>query len=103
MTWVLLAIVVAGMGWCIPGTTAIAQEAGRRFGGAASALQGGLTFTVGALATPLTGLTGHQTVGVMAGLMALLFLCSVIALVATGGEWRLVRRSRSVARNTPGA
>lgn len=84
MTWVLLAFVVAGMGWCIPGTTAIAQEAGRRFGGSASALQGGLTFTVGALATPLTGLTGHQTVAVMAGLMTLFFACSVAALAISG-------------------
>src|SRR6185312_6978698 len=50
LTWVLLALVVAGNGCCIPGTTALAQEAGRRCGGAASALQGGLTFTVGALA-----------------------------------------------------
>ena len=30
MTWVLLGVVVAGMGCCIPGTTAIAQQAGRR-------------------------------------------------------------------------
>jgi MFS transporter, DHA1 family, multidrug resistance protein len=85
VTWVLLAVVVAGMGLCIPGTTAIAQEAGRRSGGAASALQGGLTFTVGAAATPLTGLSGHQTVLVMAGLMALFLLCSVTALLVSGG------------------
>ena len=86
VTWVLLAIVVAGMGLCIPGTTAIAQEAGRRSGGAASALQGGLTFIVGAAATPLTGLTGHQTVVAMAGLMSLFLLCSVAAVVVSGGS-----------------
>ena len=82
-TWTLLAIAVAGMGWCIPGTTAIAQQAGRRYGGAASALQGGTVFVVGALATPLTGLTGHQTVLTMAILMTVLFWCAVTTLVST--------------------
>jgi len=84
VTWVLLGVVVAGMGLSIPGTTAIAQQAGRRFGGSASALQGGLTFTVGALATPLTGVTGHQTVVVMAGLMSTFLLGSVVALLLSG-------------------
>lgn len=87
LTWVLLALVVAGNGCCIPGTTALAQEAGRRSGGAASALQGGLTFTVGALATPLTGLTGHQTVLVLAVLMTAFYSCAV-ALLALSGGWR---------------
>jgi len=84
LVWTLLAIAVAGMGWCIPGTTAIAQQAGRRYGGAASALQGGTVFVVGALATPLTGLTGHQTVLTMAILMTVLFWCAVTTLVSTG-------------------
>jgi MFS transporter, DHA1 family, multidrug resistance protein len=87
LIWVLLALVVAGNGCCIPGTTALAQEAGRRSGGAASALQGGLTFTVGALATPLTGLTGHQTVLVLAVLMTAFYSCAV-ALLALSGGWR---------------
>jgi DHA1 family bicyclomycin/chloramphenicol resistance-like MFS transporter len=86
VTWALLALVVAGMGCCIPGTTALAQQAGRRYGGAASALQGGLTFTVGALATPLTGLTGHQTVAVLSGLMAVFFLASASALLVSGSR-----------------
>ena len=47
------------MGWCIPGTTSLAQEAGRRAGGTASALTGGLTFLVGAAVTPLTGVLGY--------------------------------------------
>jgi DHA1 family bicyclomycin/chloramphenicol resistance-like MFS transporter len=83
VVWTLLALAVAGMGWCIPGTTAIAQQAGRRYGGAASALQGGTVFVVGALATPLTGLTGHQTVLTMAILMTVLFWCAVTTWLAT--------------------
>jgi len=82
-TWVLLAITVAGMGLCIPATTAIAQEVGRRVGGTASALQGGLTFGVGAAATPLTGLTGAQSVAGMAAIMSGLFLCALTALLVS--------------------
>ena len=80
-TWVLLAIMVSGNGLTIPAATTLAQHAGRRSGGTASALQGGLTFTVGALATPLTGVTGHQTVLAMALLSVVLFSCAVALLV----------------------
>lgn len=83
VVWAVLAVIVAGMGMCIPGTTALAQQAGRWAGGTASALQGGLVFVVGAFATPLTGVTGRQTVLVMAGLMATLFACAALALVLT--------------------
>jgi len=82
-TWVLLAVTVAGMGLCIPATTALAQEAGRRAGGTASALQGGLTFGVGAAATPLTGLTGAQSVAGMTCIMSGLFLCALTALLVS--------------------
>jgi MFS transporter, DHA1 family, multidrug resistance protein len=85
-TWVLLAGTVAGMGLCIPATTALAQEAGRDAGGTASALQGGLTFTVGAAATPLTGLVHAESVGGMADLMSLFFLLSVAALAVLGRQ-----------------
>jgi MFS transporter, DHA1 family, multidrug resistance protein len=81
-TWALLALVATGMGLCIPATTALAQDAGRGVGGTASALQGGLTFGVGAAATPLTGLFGAETVTGMATLMATCFLGATVALVA---------------------
>jgi MFS transporter, DHA1 family, multidrug resistance protein len=87
-TWVLLALAAAGMGLCIPATTALAQEAGRRVGGTASALQGGLTFGVGAAATPLTGLLGAETVTGMATLMAACYLGATVALVAFSGAPR---------------
>ena len=80
--WVLLAVVVAGMGWCIPGTTSLAQEAGRRAGGTASALTGGLTFLVGAAVTPLTGVLGYTTLLPMALLMT--FVASTAWLVVSG-------------------
>jgi DHA1 family bicyclomycin/chloramphenicol resistance-like MFS transporter len=80
-TWVLLALVVAGMGLSIPATTSIAQHVGRATGGTAAALQGGLTFTVGAAATPITGLTGSTTVPGMAAIMAPLFVLASALLV----------------------
>ena len=84
--WVLLCVVVAGMGLCIPGTTALAQEAGRRAGGTASALQGGLTFLVGAAVTPLTGLIGYRTLLPMAVLMAGFLVVATVVLFATGSH-----------------
>jgi len=97
-TWVLLAVVVAGMGFSIPATTAIAQDVGRHAGGTASALQGGLTFAVGAAATPLTGLTGLTSVAGMAAMMACLFLASVGVLGVAGGVRRPARVSAPAAR-----
>jgi DHA1 family bicyclomycin/chloramphenicol resistance-like MFS transporter len=88
-TWALLAVVAAGMGLCIPATTALAQDAGRRFGGTASALQGGLTFGIGAAATPLTGLFGAETVTGMATLMATCFVGAAVALLAFSRRRRM--------------
>ncbi len=79
-TWVLLGLAVAGMGLSIPATTALAQEAGRATGGTASALQGSLTFGVGAAATPLTGLLGLETVRGMASIMAVFFAAALVAV-----------------------
>lgn len=77
--WALLAVVVGGMGFVIPSSTVLAQEAGRRSAGTAASLSGGLAFLVGALATPLTGVTGQQSVLAMAAMMAALLLAAVVA------------------------
>jgi DHA1 family bicyclomycin/chloramphenicol resistance-like MFS transporter len=82
--WTLLCLVVAGMGLSIPGTMALAQEAGRRSRGTASALQGGLTFLVGAAVTPLTGLVGYDTLLPMALLMAGFFVAATVWLHLSG-------------------
>jgi MFS transporter, DHA1 family, multidrug resistance protein len=83
LPWALLCLTVAGMGLSIPATTALAQEAGRRSGGTAAALQGGLAFLVGASVTPLTGVLGYETLLPMAASMALFFVLAVAALAAT--------------------
>ncbi|GAA1623388.1 multidrug effflux MFS transporter [Actinoplanes couchii] len=78
--WAMLCLVVAGMGLTIPSTTALAQEAGRRSAGTASALQGGLTFITAALVTPLTGIFGHDTLLPMALAMSLFFTAAFILM-----------------------
>lgn len=88
--WILLCLAVAGMGMSIPATMALAQEAGRRSGGTAAALHGGLSFLVGASVTPLTGVFGYGTLLPMAIGMAVFFVLSVAVLRATattGGRY----------------
>ncbi|MEV0898901.1 multidrug effflux MFS transporter [Actinoplanes sp. NPDC049802] len=79
--WVLLCAVVAGMGFSIPATTALAQEAGRRAAGTASALQGGITFLTAALVTPLTGVFGHDTLMPMAVAMSGFFAAAFVLML----------------------
>lgn len=89
LPWALLCLVVAGMGLTIPTTTALAQEAGRRSGGTASALQGGLAFLVGAAATPLTGIIGFHTLRPMAAAMAVFFVAALVLLAGFARADRL--------------
>jgi MFS transporter, DHA1 family, multidrug resistance protein len=81
ITWVLLSCVTAGMGLVSPSTTTLAQEAGRRSRGTASALQGGLAFFAGALVTPLTGILGYTSLLPMALLMDGFFIAALTLLL----------------------
>ncbi|MBO3737490.1 multidrug effflux MFS transporter [Actinoplanes flavus] len=86
--WALLCTVVAGMGFSIPATTALAQEAGRRAAGTASALQGGLTFLTAALVTPLTGVFGHDTLTPMAIAMSGFFAAAFLLMLVVSRDRR---------------
>jgi len=82
LPWALLCCVTFGMGLVIPATTALSQQAGDRARGTASALQGGFSFFIGALVTPLTGIVGYTSMLPMALLMAGFFVASLtLALV----------------------
>jgi DHA1 family bicyclomycin/chloramphenicol resistance-like MFS transporter len=76
VVWLLLTVTVAGMGLTMPATTTLAQEAGRRSAGTASALQGGLSFLTGAIVTPLTGVAGYHSLLPMALAMTVFFLAA---------------------------
>jgi DHA1 family bicyclomycin/chloramphenicol resistance-like MFS transporter len=81
--WMLLSFVTGGMGLAIPGAQVLAQEAGRRSGGTASALFGGLLFLAGSLVTPLTGVLGYATLLPMALLMfGFLSAAALLAIAA---------------------
>jgi DHA1 family bicyclomycin/chloramphenicol resistance-like MFS transporter len=82
--WVLLCVVVAGTGFTVPATTALAQEAGRRYAGTAASLQGGIGFLVGAAVTPLTGLIGYHSLVPLAVAMTVFYLASFTLLRAVG-------------------
>jgi MFS transporter, DHA1 family, multidrug resistance protein len=84
VVWAALTVVVGGMGFVIPSTTALAQEAGRRALGTASALQGGLAMLVGAAVTPMTGLVGYDSMLPMGLLMAGFFLVAVVTVLLLG-------------------
>lgn len=78
--WALLCAVVGGMGFAIPAATALAQEAGRRSAGTASALQGGLTFVTAAAVTPLTGVFGYDTLLPMALAMSVFYTAAFVLM-----------------------
>ncbi|MEU4689048.1 multidrug effflux MFS transporter [Actinoplanes sp. NPDC023714] len=81
--WGALAAMTAGLGMYLPSNSAIAQNAGRRLPGTASALGGGLPFLAGALTTPLTGAFGSQTVLVMASCMVVAFSLAACLAIAS--------------------
>jgi DHA1 family bicyclomycin/chloramphenicol resistance-like MFS transporter len=81
VVWAILAALTLGLGTYWPANAAIAQQAGRRFAGTASALGGGLPFLAGSLTTPLTGALGRQTLMTMVSCMAVFFALAAIAAV----------------------
>ena len=98
--WVAFSMVTAGMGFSIPSGQVLAQEAGRRSGGTASALFGGLLFLAGSAVTPLTGVLGYHTLTPMAVLMSSLFGLSMLVV---GLTWLVeIRAMRSAVFNAPG-
>lgn len=87
VVWVALAAMTAGLGMYFPANASIAQQAGRRYAGTASALSGGLPFLVGALTTPLTGALGGETVLTMATYMVVFFgLAAIWAVLLRDGS-----------------
>ncbi len=85
LIWPALALVTAGWGFVIPGSITLTQALGHRWPGSAAALQGGLQFGLGGLATPLAGALGGTAL-VMGGLM--------VAFVGIGLAVQLAVRSR---------
>lgn len=79
LTWVLLSGLTAGMGLVLPAGFALAQAAGDRSRGTASALSGGLAFSCGAVVIPVTGAVGTASVVPMAALMTVFLALAGVA------------------------
>ncbi|SDR02098.1 MFS transporter, DHA1 family, bicyclomycin/chloramphenicol resistance protein [Curtobacterium sp. UNCCL20] len=80
--WCSLAVVTAAWGFVLPAAMTRTQHVGSAHPGTAAALQGGLTFGLGGLGTPLAGALGGTAVAmglVMAVLMAAAVVVQVVA------------------------
>lgn len=88
--WCSLAVVTAAWGFVLPAAMTRTQHVGAAHPGTAAALQGGLTFGLGGLGTPLAGALGGTALA-MGSVMAVLMAGAVVVqLVAT-------RRGRRVS------
>ncbi|PZF27875.1 Bcr/CflA family drug resistance efflux transporter [Curtobacterium sp. MCPF17_051] len=86
--WCALAVVTAAWGFVLPSAMTRTQHVGAAHPGTAAALQGGLTFGIGGLGTPLAGALGGTALA-MGGVMAALMAAAVVVQVTA------TRRNRS--------
>ncbi|WP_308162661.1 multidrug effflux MFS transporter [Curtobacterium flaccumfaciens] len=86
--WCALAVVTAAWGFVLPAAMTRTQHVGSAHPGTAAALQGGLTFGIGGLGTPLAGVLGGTALA-MGGVMAALMAAAVVVQVTA------TRRNRS--------
>ncbi|MDQ0538514.1 DHA1 family bicyclomycin/chloramphenicol resistance-like MFS transporter [Curtobacterium flaccumfaciens] len=86
--WCALAVVTAAWGFVLPAAMTRTQHVGSAHPGTAAALQGGLTFGIGGLGTPLAGALGGTALA-MGGVMAALMAAAVVVQVTA------TRRNRS--------
>jgi len=86
--WCALAVVTAAWGFVLPAAMTRTQHVGAAHPGTAAALQGGLTFGIGGLGTPLAGALGGTALA-MGGVMAALMAAAVVVQVSA------TRRNRS--------
>ncbi|WJX99551.1 multidrug effflux MFS transporter [Curtobacterium sp. 458] len=81
--WCSLAVVTGAWGFVLPAAITRTQHVGAAHPGTAAALQGGLTFGLGGLGTPLAGALGGTALA-MGSVMAVLMAAAVVVqLVAT--------------------
>jgi DHA1 family bicyclomycin/chloramphenicol resistance-like MFS transporter len=86
--WCCLAFVTSAWGFVLPAAMTRSQAIGAALPGTAAALQGGLSFGIGGLGTPLAGWFGG-TAAAMGGVMVTLIVAAVVVqLAATRAESR---------------
>ncbi|WP_439691389.1 multidrug effflux MFS transporter [Curtobacterium sp. SP.BCo] len=88
--WCSLGVVTAAWGFVLPAAMTRTQHIGAAHPGTAAALQGGLTFGLGGLGTPLAGVLGGTALA-MGSVMAVLMAAAVVVQVVA------TRRGRTVS------
>lgn len=78
--WCALAVVTGAWGFVLPAAMTRTQHVGAAHPGTAAALQGGLTFGIGGLGTPLAGALGGTALA-MGGVMAALMAAAVVVQI----------------------
>lgn len=81
--WCSLAVVTAAWGFVLPAAMTRTQHVGAAHPGTAAALQGGLTFGLGGLGTPLAGALGGTALAMGSVMATLMAAAVVVQLVAT--------------------
>lgn len=79
--WACLAVVTGSFGWTVTASATRTQALGRATPGTAAALQGGLSFGIGGLGTPLAGLLGGSPTAMGAIMAAGLGLAAIMQTV----------------------
>ncbi|WP_420367543.1 multidrug effflux MFS transporter [Curtobacterium sp. L1-20] len=99
--WCSLAVVTAAWGFVLPAAMTRTQHVGAAHPGTAAALQGGLTFGLGGLGTPLAGALGGTATAMGSVMVVLMAAAVVVQLVATRRE-RTVSTHATARPNTSG-
>ena len=81
--WCALAVVTGAWGFVLPAAMTRTQHVGAAHPGTAAALQGGLTFGLGGLGTPLAGALGGTATAMGAVMATLMAAAVVVQVVAT--------------------
>jgi DHA1 family bicyclomycin/chloramphenicol resistance-like MFS transporter len=87
-SWVTQFVIMSAFGAVVPAAIALGQNLGRTSPGAASALLGGLQFTLGALASSLVGIFGESSSLPMASIMLGALILSTLALGVLVRPWQ---------------
>ncbi|MFJ3380587.1 multidrug effflux MFS transporter [Curtobacterium sp. NPDC090217] len=81
--WCSLAVVTGAWGFVLPAAMTRTQHVGAAHPGTAAALQGGLSFGLGGLGTPLAGVLGGTALAMGAVMVVLMAAAVVVQTVAT--------------------
>jgi MFS transporter, DHA1 family, multidrug resistance protein len=88
VTWIFLALMLAGIGLVNPASATVGQVLGRDSAGAASALMGGFQFLLGAGASPLVGAIGTGSPLPMAIILLCATGLALLSLVFLARPWQ---------------